>query len=223
MKRTNGSATSVRGGAVRWLVLVSLLFGLGVIVPAQQDDEPDALAAYRNRNYQQAIEITREEIEARPRNMDSYTVLGWSLNALGRYQEALDWGRRALEISRYDHRIIQIMAEAHYNLENNMQALQYLEEYVAIAPEGRLVDQVYYQMGEVFMRFEEYHHADVAFTAALHYGTESAGWWARLGLARERAGSLSPALNAYNRALELNGNLEAAQQGRSRVREALSS
>lgn len=214
------SSPNLAGSIVRWMALVFVLAGVPAGLSAQSD-QADALAAYRNRNYQEAVEITLEEIEARPRNMDSYTVLGWSLNALGRHQEALEYGRRALEISRYDHRIIQVMAEAHYNLENNMQALQFLEEYVAIAPEGRLVDQVYYQMGEIFMRFEEYHHADIAFTAALHYGNGTPGWWTRLGLARERAGSLDPALEAYNRALELNQNFEAAQQGRSRVQEEL--
>ncbi|NBC30982.1 MAG: tetratricopeptide repeat protein [Spirochaetes bacterium] len=184
--------------------------------------ELDALELYREGRYEDAVEATLEEIEAEPRNMNSYTVLGWSLLALGRYEEALEFGLQALEVSRFDSRIIQIVGEANYFLGNNMEALEYLQEYVAISPTGSLIDQVYYYLGEIFIDFGEYHHADIALTAAVYHEDSVASWWSRLGFVREQLEDYEYALQAYDRALELNPSLGSATQGRQRVRAALS-
>jgi tetratricopeptide (TPR) repeat protein len=184
--------------------------------------ELDALELYREGRYEDAVETTLEEIEAEPRNMNSYTVLGWSLLALGRYEDALEYGLQALEVSRFDSRIIQIVGEANYFLGNNMEALEYLQEYVAIAPTGSLIDQVYYYLGEIFIDFGEYHHADIALTAAVYHQDGVASWWSRLGFVREQLEDYQYALQAYARALELNPSLGSATQGRQRVRAAIS-
>ncbi len=208
-----------RTGAV---VLGSFILALLLPPVVQAQDEADALALYRQRRFNEAVAVTLREIEAMPRNMDSYTVLGWSLVALGRYQDALEYGLRALEISRFDVRVIGIVGEAHYNLGNYLQALDYFEEYVAIAPTGTLIDAVYFFMGEIFLRFEEYNHADIAFSAAVFHDANDPRVWARLGFAREQALRLESALEAYNRALRLNPNLADAVRGVERINEALS-
>lgn len=204
-----------RGTAVRRALL--LLLTVVLAGPAWAQERPDALELYRDGNYQRAVEVTLEEIEEQPRNMDAYTVLGWSLLALGRYEDSLQYGLRALEISRFDARIIHIVAESHYFLGNYLDALGYFEEYVAVAPTGDLVDQVYFAMGEIFLRFGEYHHADAAFSTAVYLDGDIASWWSRLGFAREQAEEYTHALEAYDRALELNPNLAEALRGRERV------
>ena len=181
----------------------------------------DALELYRQGRYQAAVDVTLEEIEEDERNMNSYTVLGWSLLALGRYEEALEYSLQALEISRFDSRIIQVAGAANYFLGNNMEALEYLQEYVAISPTGGLIDQVYYFLGEIFIEFGEYHHADIALSAAVYHDGQQAAWWSRLGFVREQLQDYEYALEAYNRALELNPNLGSAGEGRQRVRDAL--
>lgn len=198
--------------------LVGLLIGVGT-VGAQEN--ADALELYRQGNYEEAVEVTLSEIEEQPRNMDAYTVLGWSLLALDRHEDALQYGLRALETSRFDQRIVYIVGEAHYNLGNYEDALGYFEEYVTIAPTGDLVDEVYSTMGEIFLRFDEYHHADAALSTAVYLNDDQASWWGRLGFAREQAGDHEYALEAYERALELNSNLSEAARGRERVQEQL--
>lgn len=196
------------------LVLLPLVCGLLV---AQDPD--DALALYRSGQFEQAVEVTLEEIEQTPRNMDSYAVLCWSLLALRRYEDALSWGRRALEISRFDHRLVGVVAEANYALGNDLDALSFLEEYVAIAPTGTLIPAIYYMMGEIFLRFGEYHHADIALTTAVFHSNANASWWTRLGFAREQAGSYDSARDAYNRAIQLapgSGSIDA-QRGLERL------
>ena len=200
---------------------VACLLLLVVIASASAQVRPDALQLYRQGRYEEAVEVTLEELQDTPRNMNSYTVLGWSLLALGRYQDALNHSLQALDISRYDSRIIQIVGEAHFRLGNNLEALDYLEEYVAVAPTGDLIDQVYFFMGEVFMRLGEFHNADMAFSTACYHNREDARWWSRLGYAREQAGDYPYAQEAYRQALTLNSSLTEARRGLDRIEDQL--
>ena len=188
----------------------------------EAQEKPDALSNFREGNYERAIEICLQELEAEPRNMDSYTVLGWSYIALGDYQKAIEYSNKALSISRFDNRIIHILGEAHYKLGNNLEALKYLEEYVSIAPEGIHVDEVYYFMGEIFIRLEEYNNADIAISTAVYHEPNISYWWSRLGYAREQAEDFEYALLAYDRALDLNPRLEEALEGKQRIEQRIS-
>jgi tetratricopeptide (TPR) repeat protein len=197
-------------------LLVSLLIPLAISAQGE-----DALVAFREGRFQDAIRITTAEITANPANMDSYAVQGWALLALGRWSDAADLSQRGLQLARYDHRLIAIMGEAQYRLGNYLAALPYLQEYTAIRPEGAIIDDVYALMAEVHASLGEYHHADMALSASLHFAPGSAENWARLGAIREEAGDRENALAAYERALELNGNLATARQAASRLRAEL--
>jgi len=188
---------------------------------ATQTPRPDALALWRQGRFQDAVNVTLQELQQNPRNLDSYTVLGWSLLDMGRWAEARDYAQQALAISRFDYRIIGIMAQAQYQLNQNTLALQYLQEYVQLQPTGARIDQMYYFMGEIYIRLGEFHRADIALTTAVHHNPRVALWWARLGFAREQVRSFENARAAYQRALNLQANLTAAQQGLSRVQAQL--
>ncbi|HUX21497.1 MAG TPA: tetratricopeptide repeat protein [Spirochaetia bacterium] len=188
---------------------------------AQQADKPDALAMYRNGQYALAMQTTLDEIQQMPKNMDSYSVLGWSLLKLGRYQEAVDYAKRALAISRYDNRIVEILGEAYYFLGDNAQAIKYFEEYTVLAPTGERIDDVYYYMGEIYIRMGDYNHADIAFSTAVYHSPNIAQWWTRLGYAREMAKQYKLSLQAYGRALQLNPSFVDAVRGRERVQAAM--
>jgi tetratricopeptide (TPR) repeat protein len=194
-----------------------LLAGTSLIAQEQED----ALAAYRAGSYLEAVRICLVELESMPRNMNSYSVLGWSLIALGRHQEALDYAERAQEVSPRDPRIIEILGEAHYFLGNTIDALDYFEEYTVLAPTGDRIENAYFFMGEIFIRLQEYHHADIALSTAVHHAPNISTWWARLGYAREMAGDSVFALEAYTRSLTLNPGLTEASRGRGRIRSAV--
>lgn len=196
---------------------VGIILLIGLITPLWSQERPDALQLYRDGNYQRAAEVCLDELKETPRNMNSYVVLGWSLIKLGRYKDALDYGLKALEISRYDVRVIQIVGEAYYYLGNNQEALKYLEEYTVIAPTGDLIGEVYYQMGEIFIRLGEYNRADLALSTAVFHNPRIALWWARLAYAREQGKDYRYAMEAYGKALQLNPNLNDALRGRQRL------
>jgi len=196
--------------AVALLVLV-------VTTGAVAQTRPDALVLYRQGQYERAVDVTLQELAEDAGNLDAYTVLGWSLLALRRYEEALEYGMRGLDVSRFDHRIVHIVGEANYRQGNNLEALQYLQNYAALAPRGTLIDEVYYLMGEIHLRLEEYHHADIALTTAVFLDDTRGQWWARLGYAREMAGSPEYAREAYENALARNPGLIEAQRGLERT------
>lgn len=192
-----------------------LLLVVPVVLTAQS--RPDALELYRQGRFDQAVDVTMAEIRDNPSNLDAYTVLGWSLLALNRDAEALEYGLAGLQVSRFDHRIVNIVGEAHYRMGNYTDALQYMQNYAALAPTGSLIDEAYFVMGEIHIRLEEYHHADIALTTAVHLNANRAQWWARLGFAREMSGSPDHAAEAYQEALRRNPALIEAQRGLDRV------
>lgn len=196
-----------------------IIFIFSYMIFAQE--KPDALAMYRASNYQESVAICLAEIEETPFNMDSYTVLCWSLLKLKRYEEALTYARKANSIAKSDVRIVEALGEIYYNLGNNSEALRWFEDYAAIAPNGDRIDIVYYYMGEIFIKFGEYNHADMALTTAVSL-TPDAAWWSMLGYAREMAGDNNWALAAYNKALQLNPGEIKARQGKERIEAKIS-
>ena len=188
---------------------------------ATAQERPDALRLYRDGRYEEAVQVCQNELQEMPRNMDSYTVMGWSLLALNRHEEASNQARKALEIAPYDQRVVQIAGEALYNLGKNREALAHFEQYVTLAPTGGRVAQVYFFMGEIFIRLGQYNNADIAFSTALHFEGQNARWWARLGYARETGGDYVNAQAAYENALKLNSGLTEAQRGLESVKKKI--
>ena len=204
----------------RAAALVLLFFPLAA--HAQNRQSPDALAEYRAGNYEQSVRICQSEIAAAPNNLESHVVICWSLIRLSRYDEALRYARAGRALSRYDARITEILGEINYFQGRNAEALQYFQEYVSLAPEGGRIDMVYYFIGEIYIRMGRFRHADIALSTAVHWLPGNAAWWTRLAYARENAGDLTEAVNAYERALALDSQLADARRGLERARRALS-
>ncbi len=183
--------------------------------------KPDALRAYREGRYNDAVTICFDEIAEDPSNVESHVVLSWALVEAKRYEEAENWAEKGRELSRYDPRLIEILAEAHYYQGNNQQSLRLFQEYISYAPNGSRISLVYYFMGEIYLRLAKYRHADMAFSAALQLESMNARWWTRLGYAREMAREYRYALEAYHSALKLDPNEQDAIRGRDRTQNQL--
>jgi tetratricopeptide (TPR) repeat protein len=208
-----------RGARPVLALLGTALLLLPVFVFAQE--QADALELYQRGEYASAIDVCKRELQQMPNRMDAYAVMGWSLLRLRRYEEALSSAETALKISRYDPRIVEVAGEALFHLGRSPEALGYFEEYAVIAPTGSRIDTVYYYMGEIFIQQGRYNDADIALSTALYHSPNVADWWARLGYAREKAEDFRYALEAYNKALALNPNLDDAVRGRARVQPRL--
>ncbi|MBN2739133.1 MAG: tetratricopeptide repeat protein [Spirochaetales bacterium] len=185
-------------------------------------DRPDALVLYNAGKYAESEAVCRQELIDTPRNMNSFTVLGWALLKQNKFEEALKVSQEGLAIARYDNRIIKNVAEALFRLGRNKEALGYFQQFAAFAPptEGNL-KIVYYFMGEIYLRFEEYNNADMSFSTALHFDSNRADWWSRLGYSREMKKDYKNALEAYEKSLTLDATLSDAQLGKRRVEQLL--
>ena len=184
--------------------------------------KPDALKEYRAKQYGTAVDICLAEIKANKYTVDTYNILLWSLNRQKRYKEAITYGQQASR-KYHDMRIIQSMGVAYYYSGSYDQAMTSFKTYVAELPEGPSIDDVYFFMGEIYIRQNEFNNADIALTTAVHHYPKSAMWWSRLGYAREQAGSYDGALAAYDQALKINKNYADAKAGRDRVSAKLKS
>lgn len=194
-----------------------------VLLPAVlfSQTKPDALKAYRENRFIDAIDICLDEIAEDPANVESHVVLCWSLVEAKRYEEAADWAKKGRSLSKYDPRLIEVLAEAQYYRGNNEQALRLFQEYISYAPNGSRIALVYYYMGEIYLRLAKYRHADMAFSASLQLESMNARWWSRLGYAREMAHEYRYALEAYLSALKLDPNQQDAIRGRDRAQRSL--
>lgn len=210
----------------RFVMASVLLVLLSSVLVAQ-----DALALYRDRRYEEAISITLKEIESNKSNMDSYSVLGWSLNNLKRYGEAVEWARKAYAINRGDHRIIGILAEGYLGLKQDANALEFYQRFISqglTIPgwDPRYLRDAYRDVAEIHFRFKEYHKADIAFTTAISYDKGKSAFdpvrasrlYSRLGLARENAGEKEAARMAYQTALGKDAQNADAKSGFERVK-----
>jgi tetratricopeptide (TPR) repeat protein len=213
-----------------------LLFSLGSVFPQtgqearQNSARPDALWNYRigrdleargqtdeaARYYTDAVRICLDEINQNATNMDSYTVLTWTLQRQRRYAEVISWGDRGLRINGNDYRIIETMGEAYFYLDRFEDSLRFMQRYVNSAPQGERSSVAYFFIGEIFRLQQKFFKADIAYTTACRLDPGSALWWFRLGSVRESAGDLSPAAEAYQRALRLNPNYREAREGLER-------
>ena len=203
------------------------LFLVSVPLCAQSSD---ALMAYRNGQFQQAIDITQKELAGDPNNLDSYAVQCWSLNSLKRFAEAVQIAQKGRQISATDHRLVEILAEANFSLHNDISALSYYQQYITLATahevESRYIRDAYRDMAEIFVHFTEYHHADIALVAAIQLDkgksandpTHAARLWGRLGFVREQAGDLVAASIAYDKALAIDPANPESMAGHERIK-----
>jgi predicted Zn-dependent protease len=177
-----------------------------------------ALREYRNGNYERAVDICRSEIAADPSNLEARVIISWSLVALRRYEEARVHALTGWNINRYDPRIVETLGEAYFFQGRNNDALRSFQDYVNLAPRGERLDAAYYYMGELYIRLGKFHHADIALSTAVYYQPRNAAWWTRLGHARENTGNQTGAIDAYEKALALDGRLSDALRGLERSR-----
>jgi tetratricopeptide (TPR) repeat protein len=180
--------------------------------------KPDALVLYRQGDYAQAVKICEQEIIDMPRNLDSYSVLCWSLIGNRQYSEAEQRAQEGLKVNAYDIRLIEVLGEAKYYLGKNAAALEQFEKYIDNAPDdASRIGTCYYYMGEIYIRQGRYQHADIAFTAAVKKEPLLDRWWARLGYAREMAHNYYESMAAYEESLKLNPSGVDARRGKDRV------
>jgi tetratricopeptide (TPR) repeat protein len=174
-----------------------------------------------NTYYNEAVRICLEELNRNNANMDSYTVLTWTLLRQRRYSEVINWGDRALRVNPGDFRIVETMGEAYFFLNDYEHSLIMMQRYTASMPRGDRASTAYFYMGEIYRNQRKYLHADIAYTTAVTLESSIFIWWFRLGMVREAAGEYRTAVKKKKKSLTLNPASRESTEALERTKKLL--
>jgi tetratricopeptide (TPR) repeat protein len=164
-----------------------------------------------NTHYNEAVRQCLDEVSGNTASRTTYTVLTWTLQRQRRYPEVITWGERGIRLFPDEYRIVEIMGEAFFYLDDYARSLSYMQRYTNALPQGDRVSVAFFFTGEIYRLTQKYHHADIAYTTALRFEPNLALWWYRLGSVREEIGDRTPAIDAYQQALRINPNYNEAR------------
>jgi tetratricopeptide (TPR) repeat protein len=209
-----------------------------VIIPPVQAATPsraDALLLYKQGRdleaagkkaealvkYRDSVTICEKELAVDPTRMDSYTVKCWSLFRLERYREVVDIGSAGLKV-KFDARIVEVMGEAYFHLNDDVNTMRFLQRYLDNVGEyGDRVPTAYFYMAESFMRQKKLDHADIAYSLAVYREPGIARWWYRYASVVETLGDYNRSSELYGKALKLSPGMAEAIAGQARVKARL--
>ena len=185
----------------------------------QQGRDLEALNRMNEANvyYNEAIRICLEEVSRNAATRETYVAIAYTMQRQTRYDDVIIWGEQGLRLYPDEYRIVEIMGEAFFYLNDYARSLSFMQRYANAMPEGERVSVAYFFIGEIFRITQKYHHADIAYTTALRFESRLALWWYRLGSVREQIGDRSPAIDAYRQALRLNPDYSEARDGLTRL------
>jgi len=208
-----------------------------VIPPAQTaaPSKADALLLYKQgrdleaagkkaesaARFRESVAICDKELAIDPTRMDSYTVKCWSLFRLERYREVIDIGSAGLKV-KFDARIVEVMGEAYFHLNDDASAMRFLQRYLDNVGEyGDRVPTAYFYMAESFVRQKRLDHADIAYSFAVYREPGIARWWYRYAAVVETLGDYQRSSELYAKALKLSPGMAEALAGQARVKARL--
>ena len=172
---------------------------------------------YNEGKYGEAIVECEKEIANNANNIDSYITLTSSYIAMKDYAKAYTASQRGRKVQQYHPRLIEMQAISCYHLGRNIESLNLLQTYLSYTSQEKDVSEIYYYMGEIYLRLSQYHHADIALTTAVSIRPFEVSWWTRLGYVREKSKTYKYSLEAYQKALSFDANYFDALEGKKRV------
>ncbi len=179
--------------------------------------ESSPYVTYAQGDFTRAIVESDALIKNDPSNISAYAVKAWSYVSLKRWNEALETAQKALEINPRDSRILQVMGEAYYELDEYDLALQYFDEYLRQAPNGALSDWVFFFLGEIYRSKKQFAKADISYAAAIQKSPNKVSWILVRARLKEQRNQPDQALVLYRRALTLDASDSSAQNALRRL------
>lgn len=186
-----------------------------------RDLEAQGKASEAAAKFKASVSVCDTELASDPTRMDAYTVKCWSLFRLERYKEVIDIGSAGLKV-KFDARIVEVMGEAYFFLNDDARAIRNLQRYIdSVGEYGDRVSTAYFYMAEIYMRQKRLDHADIAYSLAVYRDPGVARWWYRYALTVETLGEYQRSYDLFTRALRLSPGMADALAGQTRVKARL--
>ncbi|MCL1993848.1 MAG: tetratricopeptide repeat protein [Spirochaetes bacterium] len=168
--------------------------------------------------YDEAIRLCQLEIDNNVATRDTYTIITWALRRQNRHSEVIALGQRGLASFPDEFRIMQTMGESWFFLGNFNNSLHYMQMYTHALPLGERSSVAFFFVGEIHRLTQRFHHADIAYTAAVALAPNLPLWWYRLATVRAAVGDMDEAIAAFEQVLRLNPNHQSAIQRLAQLR-----
>jgi arylsulfatase A-like enzyme/Tfp pilus assembly protein PilF len=168
----------------------------------------DARESSKDKNsFDKVVGMLRKVVADDPNVIDAWFNLGNAYSRVGRYEEAIPYFRKALELKPdYDLPVIN-MANAYRRLGRDDAALAGYEHYLTIDPKNA---HVRYQVGEIYLDRGDVPRAEQNFRQALQIDPREASAVNAIGVIAFQRGDLKTAEREVRRALEIKSDVRLA-------------
>lgn len=197
---------------MRKVLLVGSILILSQLIGFSQEVTVAPYTLFKAGKYREAIKIANKVISEDRTNVSAYAVKGWSYLSLRQWNNALTSGLAAEKINNNDPRIIQIIGEAYYELADEDKAKKYFSRYLTLYPQGQLRSWVYFFLGNIYVKNNKLHKADISYSTALALDKNRINWWLELAQVQEKQGRKNEASATYKKVLSLDSNNTVARQ-----------
>ncbi len=170
---------------------------------------------FRQKRYDEAVTYLRQRIALDPRNDEAYYYVGLSYKELKRYPEALDSLRIAAQLAPDKGDRHFWLGILYAQLDSTAEARREFQRSVELDSTNKVTASVaYQQLGFYTLLDRDWLGAVRLLEKALALNDRNIQAWVWLGQGYQNAGNRNRALEAYNRALQLDPNQPEAQKGK---------
>lgn len=154
--------------------------------------------AYREGNYEKAIEICRAELRVDSGNFNSWFFLTRSLLQSGQYALTKSECQRALRYFPTNAALHEIQGAAAFYQGNDNEALEMLSFAIENGVDSTFRRAItWFQIASIYLNKEQYHQALSAFNEAIRLNPSNMEWRERSAFAHEKAGLKKEAIELY--------------------------
>lgn len=185
---------------------------VNIVIPKEQR-ESIAWQNYNKRNYEFAIVEFKDMLLTYPNDPNILVALSWSLYLTFRYDEAIFYINKAIEVvgKVYNTLAIKACIIAEYGIKKNSK--EYLltakEIFIKLSSElKRSID--YFNLANTLSALGEFNEAQKNYKLSIKKNPKSAETWKNLGSVYDHLGNHIEELNCYNKALLINPDLPQA-------------
>lgn len=119
---------------------------------------------------------------------------------LGKYQEAMEYFKKAHKLDSADQNIIIEMAYCFFNLEDYAEAVTYFKRAIDIAPDE---GDYYYHLGSCYEKIEQIEEAKKMYKKAIDLSPRDGTYYQALGFVYENSGNHNDAIVCFKKAMDL--------------------